>query len=275
MAQKKSSSGKKVVRVEKTPEAGDKAPETGRIDQPRDDGPQWQATPEARKKAGTFRLIAGLLWALAIAGELVAIFWVLRQGDINMVLLIGLIVVIGALAIGGSLLWKKANRLDPAERKDTVRFFVQNQLGAIITIIAFLPLIVMILLNEDLDKKDKAIAGTVGVVVAVVATLVSVDWDPPSVEQYTAESSTVIDITGEDLVYWTSAGEVFHLCEDASAVNLESKDNTIYSGTVADAHAAGKSRLTKQVEMEQKQCGFSVDEEETQDAVDPSEAPAP
>ncbi|WP_109470935.1 hypothetical protein [Ornithinimicrobium cavernae] len=260
--------------MEKSSGARESAPERKDAEPP---GETWHATPEARKKAGTLRLLAGLLWALAIAGESVAIFWVLRQAEINMVLLVGLIVVIGALAIGGSLLWKKANRLDPAERKDTVRFFVQNQLGAIITIVAFLPLIVMILLNDDLDKKDKAIAGTIGVVVAVLATLVSVDWDPPSVEQYTAESSTVIEITGEDLVYWTSSGEVFHLCEDASAVNLESKDNTIYSGTVAEAHAAGKSRLTKQVEMERRQCGFSADESEPADtdSSDPSEEPAP
>lgn len=269
MAEKRSSSGKRVVRVDKAP-AG-----TKESDAPEPES-TWQATPEARKKAGTFRIGAAALWALAIAGEVVAIFWVLRQSDVNMVLLIGLILVIGVLAVGGSLLWKKANRLDPAERKDTVRFFVQNQLGAIITIIAFLPLIVMILLNDDLDKKDKAVAGTVGVIVAVAATLISVDWDPPSVEQYSAESATVIDITGEDLVYWTKSGEVFHLCQDASAVNLESQDNTIYSGTVADAHAAGKSRLTKQVEMERKQCGFEVDEAEPQDdSSDVSQAPAP
>jgi hypothetical protein len=49
---------------------------------------------------------------------------------------------------------------------------------------------------------------------------------------------------------------VFHLCEDASAVNLESKDNQIYSGTVADAHADGKDRLTLQIESEKRQCGF-------------------
>lgn len=279
MAEKKSSSGKRVVRAERAPEstAAPKGTPAGP-----DAQDTWEATPEAKKQAGTFRLIAGLLWALAIAGELVAIFWVLRQAEINVVLLIGLIVLIGALAIGGSLLWKKANRLDPASRKDTVRYFVQNQLGAIITIIAFLPLIVLILLNDDLDKKDKAIAGTVAVVVALVATAVGIDWAPPSQEQYAEESATVIDITGEDLVYWTSAGEVFHLCQDASAVNLESQDNTIYSGTVADAHAAGKSRLTKQVEMERRQCGFDTEETDAEDtdsegtdAEDPSEVPAP
>ncbi|NKF33718.1 hypothetical protein HER21_45665, partial [Pseudomonas sp. BGM005] len=55
--------------------------------------------------------------------------------------LLVLLVVIAVLAITGSILWKKANRLDPARKSETVRFFVQNQLGAIIAIVAFLPLI--------------------------------------------------------------------------------------------------------------------------------------
>ena len=58
-------------------------------------------------------------------------------------------------------------------------------------------------------------------------------------------------------MFWTKSGDVFHLCEDASAVNLESKDNKIYSGTVADAHADGKDRLTLQIESEKRQCGFA------------------
>lgn len=256
---KRSSSGKKVVRVEhKSPKTGASASEhdAGRGD------PTWKPTAEARKKATTFRLVAAALWVVAIIGELFGIFWVLRQDDVNMVLLIALIVVIGALAMGGSYLWKKAIGLDPASRQDTVRFFVQNQLGAIVTVIAFLPLIVMIFLNGDMDKKDKAIAGGIGIAVMTVATLFGIEWDAPSVEQYTEESSAVEDITGQDLVYWTKSGEVFHLCEDVSAVNLKSKDNTIYSGTVAEAHEAGKSRLTKQIKQETRQCGFDQPDEQ-------------
>lgn len=236
---------KKVVRVESTDGSGDGA------------SPEWRPTSEANSKATRLRVIAVALWALAIGGEAYAIFGVLNQPPVNMVLLIALIVVIGLLAIGGSLLWKKANRLDPARKSDTVRFFVQNQLGAIITLVAFLPLIVLIFLNKDMSGKQKALAGTVGIVVALIATAFGVDWDPPSVEQYTAESNQVIEATGQDLVYWTKEGKVFHLCDEASAVNLESKDNKIYSGTVADAHAAGKDRLTLQVKQEAKQCGFT------------------
>lgn len=236
-------SDKKVVRVESTPAS--EAAESG-----------WKPTPEAKRKAIGFRVIAGVLWLLAIGTEVFTIFWVLRQNPVNLILLIVLLVVIGALAVGGSLLWKQANRLDPASRSDKVRFFVQNQLGAIITIIAFLPLIIMIFLNKDMDGKQKGIAGAIAIVLLLVAGYFGVSLNPPSTEQYNAETQQVVEITGQDLVFWTKSGNVFHLCEDASAVNLESADNTIYSGTVADAHAAGKERLTLQVDQEIKQCGF-------------------
>ncbi|MFI5425736.1 hypothetical protein [Aeromicrobium sp. UC242_57] len=236
---------KKVVRVESTGTA-------------QESDPTWKPTPEAKSTSTRFRLIAAALWVVAIGLEAYAIFGLLNQDPVNMVLLIVLIVVIGLLAVGGSLLWKKANRLDPASKSDTVRFFVQNQLGAIITVIAFLPLIVLILLNKDMSPQQKALAGGLGAIVMVAAAAVGIDWNPPSTEQYSAETNEVTDIVGQDLVYWTKSGKVFHLCEKVSAVNLKSKDNTIYSGTVADAHAAGKERLTLQVAQETKQCGFDT-----------------
>ena len=153
---------------------------------------------------------------------------------------------------------EEGDRLDPASKSDTVRFFVQNQLGAIITVIAFLPLIVLIFTNKNMDGRQKAIAGTIAIAVMAAATLFGVDWNAPSTEQYASEEADVIAITGQNLVFWTKDGDVFHLCEDASAVNLESKDDKIYSGTVADAHADGKDRLTKQIESETHQCGFDA-----------------
>ena len=218
----------------------------------------WTPTAEAKKKATMFRIIAAVLWVLAIGGEAFAIFWVLKQNPVNMVLLIVMIVVIGLLAVGGSLLWKQSNRLDPASRSNAVRFFVQNQLGLIITIIAFLPLIILIFTNKNMDGKQKGIAGGIAIVVLLVAGYFGTSFNPPSTEQYTAETQRVVDITGQDLVFWTTSGKVFHLCEDASAVNLESKDNTIHKGTVAQAHANGKERLTLQVDQEIKQCGFET-----------------
>lgn len=246
---------KKVVRVKST--TGTASTTGAPTPSPTGAGPTWTPTPEAKGRATQLRLVAAVLWVVAIGLEGYAIFGVLNDSSVNMVLLIALIVVIGIVAIGGSLLWKKANRLDPASRSDTVRFFVQNQLGAIITVIAFLPLIVLILLNKDMTPQQKALAGGIGAIV-MVAAAVGIDWSAPSTEQYTAETSQVTDIKGENLVYWTKSGKVFHLCEKVSAVNRASKDNTIYSGTVADAHAAGKDRLTLQVAQEAKQCGFDT-----------------
>lgn len=254
---------KKVVRVEtdskdtdaKDPDAAQRGRASGGSGGG-DVDPTWTPTPEAKGKATKLRLIAAVLWLLAIGGEMYGIFGLLRDDPVKTSLLIGLIVVIGLLAVGGSLLWKKANRLDPASKADTVRFFVQNQLGAILTVIAFLPLIVLILLNKDMDPKQKALAGGIGALVMIAATAVGIDWDAPSVEQYTEETSQVEDIVGDNLVYWTEAGNVFHLCPEVSDLQRESKDNKIYSGTVAEAHEAGKSRLTKEIAYESRICGF-------------------
>jgi hypothetical protein len=236
---------KKVVRVQHEP--GNAAAE-----------PTWKPTPQAKQQATMLRIIALVLWAVAIGIEAFAIFWVLKQHSVNMVLLIGAIIGIAVLSIIGSLLWKRANQADPASRSDTIRFFVQNQLGAMIAVIAFLPLIVMIVTNKNMQGQQKTIAGGIAVVALVIAGLAGMSFNPPSTEQYTAETAVVVGYTGHDLVYWTKDGSVYHLCQSASAVNQTSQDNTIYSGTVGDAHAAGKDRLTLQVDQELKQCGLTA-----------------
>ncbi|MEV7631043.1 hypothetical protein AB0N64_01405 [Microbacterium sp. NPDC089318] len=243
----------------------------------------WVPTPEARKKSSMLRWIAAALWALAIAAEAVAIFWVLRQREVTggdgelmrdrdtgllvergsesvfpqwaFITLIVLLVVIAALSIVGSVLWKKANRLDPAKKSDTTRFFVQNQLGAIIAIVAFLPLIVLIFLNKDMDKGQKTIAGVVGIVLAVVAAVVGVDVNPPSVEKYTADQSTVIQLLGADAVTWVDGGSVYHVCDTVSDIQTGSE---IRYGTTAEAVEAGKQRLTLKFASELEKCGLPV-----------------
>jgi len=243
----------------------------------------WVPTAEAKKKATTLRWIAGALWALAIAAEAVAIFWLLRQREVTggdgelrrdpdtgllveagsqttfpqwaFVTLLVLLVVIAALAITGSVLWKKANRLDPAKKSDTVRFFVQNQLGAIIAVIAFLPLIILIFLNKDMDKGQKTIAGAMGIVLAVVAAIVGVDFNPASVEKYTADQSTVIQLLGKDEVTWVDGGAVYHVCDTVSDIQTGSE---IKYGTTAAAVENGKQRLTLKFASELDKCGLPV-----------------
>ena len=149
----------------------------------------WAATQDQKGKAKKLRLFAALSWLVAIGTEIAGIV-MLKKGMFasgNLALLIGLLVVIAVFAIGGSLLWKNANKHDPASKADGFKFFVQNQLGAIITVIAFLPLLALIFLDKDMDPKNKKIAGGVGVALALLATVIGIDFNPPSVEQYTED----------------------------------------------------------------------------------------
>ena len=149
----------------------------------------WAATQDQKGAAKRLRIYAALAWVVAIGTEVFGIV-MLKQHKFdsgNLALLIGILVVIAVFAIGGSLMWKAANRHDPASRADGFRFFVQNQLGAIITVIAFLPLLALIFLDKDMDPKNKKIAGGVGVVLALLATTIGIDFKPPSTEQYTQD----------------------------------------------------------------------------------------
>jgi hypothetical protein len=132
---------------------------------------------------------------------------------------------------------------------------------------------------------------------AVAATLIGVDFSPPSVEQYTQDmnkcaaeikanqpttdcspevaqqaqdiardSKTVTEATnGQDVVYWiapeggakTSATpHVFHLCQGVSPL----RGKAVNRGSVTAAYAENATRITKQIAMEQKQCGFAGSE---------------
>ncbi|MDR2897008.1 MAG: hypothetical protein LBV30_10235, partial [Propionibacteriaceae bacterium] len=228
-------------------------------------GGGWKPTAEAKKQASTKRLIAAALWVLAIGVEAFAIFYLLRHQMMKgfMVWLIACIVVMGILAIGGNLLWKQANRLDPASQKDQIRFFVQNQLGLIITMIAFVPLIILIFTNKDMKGSQKAIAGVIGIVVLGIAGWTGVDAAPPSTEQMSADQALVEAYTGSDQVYWVSGGSVYHLCAEYPAGTTipplargNAETNVIYQGTVAQAVADDKTRLSSG-KIAYSECGLT------------------
>lgn len=263
---------------------------------------EWRATHGQESAAKRLRIFAALSWIVAIGTEVAGIV-LLRQHKFdhgNLPLLVGLLVVIAVFAIAGSLMWKAANKHDPATRSEPVKFFVQNQLGAIITLVAFLPLVVLIFMDKDMDPKNKKIAGGIGAVLAVVATLIGVSWNPPSVEQYTQDmnqcaaqikanqpttacspevadqakdiardSNTVAEATkdathpaGQDVVYWiapengakkAATPHVFHICQGVSPL----RGKTVNHGSVTQAYSENATRITKQIPMEQKQCGFA------------------
>jgi len=264
---------------------------------------EWRATHGQESAAKRLRIFAALSWIVAIGTEVAGVV-LLRQHKFdhgNLPLLIGLLVGIAIFAIAGSLMWKAANKHDPASRSEPFRFFVQNQLGAIITVLAFLPLIVLIFMDKDMDPKNKKIAGGIGAVLAVAATLIGVDFNPPSVEQYTKDmnkcaaeikasqpttdcspevaeqakaiaqdSATVAEATkdathpaGQDVVYWiapengakkAATPHVFHICQGVSPL----RGKTVNKGSVTQAYSENATRITKQIPMEQKQCGFAT-----------------
>lgn len=192
------------------------------------------ASDKAKGKAKQLRLFAMLAWFIAIAGEVFAILKLI--GNETMVMLIVAIVVILALSITGSLLWKKSNKLDPASEKDKFKFFVQNQLGAIMAVLAFLPLVLLIFTNKDLDGKTKGIVGTIGVVALLAASITGIDFNPPSIEKYTEQINAQTDLikslnNGVDFVYWTNHGGKYHL--DSDCQHIRNRDQN--SGTVAEA----------------------------------------
>ena len=200
-------------------------------------------TAEAKGRASKLRLFAILFWVLALAAEAGAIYVLMSCAKPiatqSWVWMIGLMVVDLVLVIVGSSLWKKANRLDPASRADKVRFFVQNQLGVIVSVIAFLPLVVLVFTNKDLSGKEKGILGSIAAALLVVAGLASADFNPPSVEEYTEQTQRVEQLTGADYVYWTRSGTRYHLYDDCPRINTSRTDN-IFEGTVAQARELKK-----------------------------------
>ena len=250
--------------------------------------PRFEASPEAKKKALTYRLIAVALWVVAIAAEAFTIFWLLKHTELNnfMVWLIVAIVVIAIFALGGSLLWKKANRFDPASERNKVKFFVQNQLGAIITIVAFLPLIILIFANKDMKGNQKLIAGIIAIVALLGVGAASIDYNPPSIEQIDEDAATVIAYTGKNEVFWVKGGSVYHLCAEnppgttiPALARGDLDKNPVISGTVAQAVADNKTRLSMYGFSE---CGLTEGEPKFADLVpstqptslDPSDTPS-
>lgn len=199
----------------------------------------FQATPEAKAKASQLRLFAILAWIVAIAGEVFAILKLINNETLTW--LIVAIVAILILAVVGNLLWKKANRLDPPSEANKLSFFMKSQLGVIMTALAFLPLVILIFTNKDLDGKTKGIAGTIAIVALLAAGITGVDFNPASIEKYTEEINAQTDslkqLTGTDHVYWSIAGNKYHVYKDCHHIK---NSEQISDGSIKDAWESRK-----------------------------------
>ena len=193
----------------------------------------------ANKKSATGKRIAAvILWVLALAAEVGAILmlngrWYIPEEQ-KMYWLIGALVIDLILVIIGSQLWKKSNRLDPASKQNSVKFFLWNNMGFIAAVVCFLPVVILLLANKDLDAKAKKIVTVVAVIALILASVFSIDFNPVSAEELAEAQQTV----GNGSVYWTQFGKSYHLDPNCHTLMRSSK---VYQGTIEEAFEANRT----------------------------------
>ena len=200
--------------------------------------PAMQAAKPVGNATG-LRVGAIILWVLAIVFEILALLVVLGKLDIKfmstLAQLIVFIVLDLACVIIGSQLWKKANHIKPASEKNPFLFWLWNNMGVVVCVFAFVPIIILMLANKNLDKKTKVIAVIVAIIALLIGGVASYDFNPVSQEQLQAAEQA---ISGD--VYWSPFGHVYHTHDDCQALNHS--DQLTY-GSVEEAVAANRTRL--------------------------------
>ena len=191
------------------------------------------------------RIGAVVLWVLAIVCEVFAIMAILQYfippfGMSPLVFLIIMIVLDLVFAILAAQLWKKANHIKPmSEKRGKFLFYLWNELGVIMACVCFIPLIIILLKNDKLDKKTKTIAAIVAVVALLITGVASADFHPISAEQkQDAEAQITTD------VYWTQFGHKYHLnADEESGCPHIRNSSTIFKGSVTEAIESGRTAI--------------------------------
>ena len=196
---------------------------------------------DSKERAFKARIIAIILWCVAIIFEIIGILRLC--GVINLlsnlsitVFLIICIILDLLFFIPGSLFWKKANHIEPASEKNKTKFWIINNLGTILSVLAFLPIIIVVLTNKDLDKKSKTIVTSVAAIALIIAGISSYDFNPISKEQLEKAEKEVVNVSGGKTVYWAPHSKKYHVDPDCPAF---SQSETVFEGTVKQAFEKG------------------------------------
>ena len=195
--------------------------------------------------ATPYRIGAIVLWVLAIGFEVLAVLVTFGKIDLKFMsqiaqLILFLVLDLAAVIVGAQL-WKKANHIDPASKKNKTKFWLWNNMGLIVAIFAFVPLIILLLTNKNLDKKTRTIAVIAACAALLIGGAASIDYNPVSAEEKQVAEA---NITGE--VCWTRYGKVYHVyVDDETWCQHLNNSDEVWHGTVEEAIAAGKTRLCK------------------------------
>ena len=196
-----------------------------------------EQTWDRKERAKSKRIWAIVCWVIALAFEVI---WILRLIDVInrfaglevahfLLICIWLDLI---FVIIGSLLWKKANHIDPVSEKNKTKFWLWNNLWTIIAVLAFLPLIILVFTDKDLDKKSKKLVWGVAIAALIIAGLASYDFNPVSSEQLELAEKEVLQVSPSGTVYWAEHSKKYHVDQDCPAF---SNSETVYEWTVADA----------------------------------------
>lgn len=203
--------------------------------------PAKAAVPaEGNGKAKSLRLIACLLWVVAIAFEVLAVLIYVGKVEITFMptlyALVGTLVLDLAFVIAGAQFWKKANHMDPASEAQKVKFWLWNNMGVVVCCFAFIPFLIVALTNKDADPKLKKVAIIAALAALLIGGVASYDWNPVSEEGVAQATQTL----GDTQVLWTKYGKKYHLDEDCQYLN---RSDVLTQGTIAQAVEAGRSTI--------------------------------
>ncbi len=194
---------------------------------------------------GKRRPIAIGLWVGAIVFEVLALL--VFNGTLSrlpgkaLIWLIAFIVLDLICVVVAGQLWKQANRIDPPSEANKVEFFLKSQLGAILSAVAFVPVIILMLTDQEADGQTKKLGIIAAAIALVIGMGTSIDFHPVSAEDLAEAEENAIAL-GTGTVYWTEFGHVYHLNPNCQAI-INSAD--IYQGDVQAAFEAGRTRACK------------------------------
>ena len=233
-------------------------------------------TTEELKKVKTLRIVAIILWVVAIACEVGAFFMlnrgvnndvviqtladgtrqvvsnalVTKEGAINFasretILLIVHLVIDLACCIVAAQLWKKSNAISPCLAKSAFVRTLWHQLGVIMLLVCFLPIgIVLVAKSKKLNKKYKTILIAALSAVFVAATASNIDYKQPNQEQFDDICKKMSEAAGTNDVYWTKFGYAYHIDPECSHIKGKASvadGGTLLSGTFEQALEANRT----------------------------------